>query len=85
MHRRELLGRLVEGRLRNVSFRDFCGLVEGFGFTLDRVRGSHHVYHRSGLVARLVLQSAGGEAKPYQIRQFLALVEEYDLRLEDEA
>jgi len=31
----------------------------------------------------LNLQSVGGQAKPYQIRQFLKLVEQYNLTLED--
>jgi hypothetical protein len=36
-------------------------------------------------VAELVnLQQVKGEAKPYQIRQFLRLVERYDLRLGEE-
>jgi hypothetical protein len=30
----------------------------------------------------LNLQSAGGEAKPYQVRQFLRLVERYSLTME---
>ena len=30
------------------------------------------------------LQELGGKAKPYQIQQFLKLVEKYNLRLEDE-
>jgi hypothetical protein len=30
------------------------------------------------------LQELGGQAKPYQIRQFLKLVEKYDLRLEED-
>jgi len=35
-------------------------------------------------VAELVnLQDVKGEAKPYQIRQFLRLVEKYNLRLEE--
>ena len=29
------------------------------------------------------IQSVSGEAKPYQIRQFLRLVERYNLKLED--
>jgi hypothetical protein len=29
------------------------------------------------------IQDVNGEAKPYQIKQFWELVEEYDLRLED--
>jgi hypothetical protein len=32
----------------------------------------------------LNLQELGGQAKPYQIRQFLKLVEKYDLRLEED-
>ena len=30
------------------------------------------------------LQNVGGKAKPYQIRQFLRLVERYNLALRDE-
>lgn len=30
------------------------------------------------------LQDVGGQAKPYQIRQLMRLVERYDLTLEDE-
>jgi hypothetical protein len=33
----------------------------------------------------LNLQEVHGEAKPYQIRQFLRIVERHNLRLEDEA
>jgi hypothetical protein len=33
----------------------------------------------------LNLQDVSGEGKPYQIRQFLRVIERYDLRLEDEA
>jgi len=29
------------------------------------------------------LQDVYGEAKPYQLRQFLRLIERYDLKLED--
>jgi hypothetical protein len=32
--------------------------------------------------AQLNLQPIGGQAKPYQVRQLLKLVEEYDLRIE---
>ncbi len=34
---------------------------------------------------QLNLQDVGGEAKPYQIRQFLRLVERYDLRMKGES
>jgi hypothetical protein len=31
------------------------------------------------------LQTAGSQAKAYQVRQFLDMVEQYDLRLEDDS
>ena len=84
LNRRKLLARLVEGLLNNVQFGDFVSLVEGFGFELDRIRGSHHVYlHPQGQI-RLVLQPrVDGTAKPYQARQLLRAVEDNRLTLED--
>jgi hypothetical protein len=52
---------------------------------LDWISGSHHIFTRPDVPDLVNLQNAGGQAKPYQIRQFLKLVEEYNLRLEDEA
>ncbi len=59
-------------------------LVEGLGFRLARVSGSHHIYAHSSVPELVNLQEARGEAKPYQIRQFLRLMVRYDLRLEDD-
>jgi len=82
---KKLLARVASGHLRNVSFRDLQALVEAFGFRLARTEGSHHIYSHERIAEQLNLQTVGGEAKPYQIRQFLRLVERYDLRMEDEA
>jgi predicted RNA binding protein YcfA (HicA-like mRNA interferase family) len=82
MSPRELLRRLRQGRVANVRFVDLQRLIEALGFTLDRVRGSHHIYRHGALVERINLQSRGGEAKPYQLRQVMELVARYDLRLE---
>jgi len=83
MSRRRLLKRFAEGALQNVRFADVIGLVEGFGFRLLRVSGSHHVFAHPDLPELLNLQEVRREAKPYQIRQFLRLVERYNLKLED--
>jgi hypothetical protein len=83
MNRKKFLGRLSRGELRNVAFGDVVGLVRGFGFELDRIRGSHHVFKHPLIPEMLNLQEVNGEAKPYQIRQFLRIVERHDLRLED--
>jgi predicted RNA binding protein YcfA (HicA-like mRNA interferase family) len=79
----KLLSRLRRGSVVNVSFDDFQRLVESSGFQLDRVAGSHHIFRHADLPERLNLQRFAGEAKPYQIRQFLRLVEKYDLRPEE--
>ncbi len=84
MNRRRLLERLAEGALRNVSFDDIVNLAEGFGFRLQRVSGSYHIFVHPDLPELVNLQEVAGDAKPYQIRQFLRLVERYNLRLEDE-
>ena len=84
MNRRRLLKRLAEGALKNVSFSDFTNLVEGFGFRLTRVTGSHHIFAHPNIPELANLQEVKGETKPYQIWQFLRLVERYDLKLEEE-
>ena len=84
MNRRRLLKRLAEGALKNVSFSDFTNLVEGFGFRITRVTGSHHIFAHPNIPELANLQEVKGETKPYQIRQFLRLVERYDLKLEEE-
>ncbi len=83
MNRRRLLARLASGHFQNVAFRDATALIEGFGFTEVRVESSHHIYSHPGVNEFVNLQDVRGEAKPYQLRQFLRLVERYDLRLKD--
>jgi predicted RNA binding protein YcfA (HicA-like mRNA interferase family) len=58
-------------------------LVQGFGFRLDRISGSHHILRHQATGTKLNLQPYGGQAKPYQIRQFLRLIEEHQLALEE--
>jgi len=84
VNRRTLLKRLADGALQNISFSDLMNLMEGFGFQLRRVAGSHHIFAHPDLPELLNIQEIKGEAKPYQIRQFLRLVERYNLRLEDD-
>jgi len=71
-------------QVKNISFNDLVRLAEAFGFTLDRINGSHHIYIHEEIPARLNLQNVGGKAKSYQVRQFLKLIEKYNLTLEDD-
>jgi predicted RNA binding protein YcfA (HicA-like mRNA interferase family) len=81
MDERKLLTRLARGAVTNVAFADLCSLAEGLGFELRRVSGSHHVFAHPDIPQLINLQSVRGQAKAYQVRQLLRLVERYDLRL----
>lgn len=84
MDERKLLVRLARGAVANVAFADLQRLAEALGFELRRVSGSHHVFSHADIPELINLQAVRGQAKPYQIRQFLRLVERYDLKLESE-
>ena len=84
MRRRVLLQKIASGAFQNVAFRDMLELMEGLGFRLLRVKGSHHIFTHSEISEQVNLQEVGGQAKAYQIRQVIRLVERYNLRLEDD-
>lgn len=81
MKPRKLLARIAHGTVTNVAFGDMRGLVEDLGFELRRVSSSHHIFVHPDVPELLNLQDARGQAKPYQVRQLLRLIERYDLRL----
>ncbi len=80
MKPRKTLEKILGGS-RNIRFEDLRRLVEGFGFKLARINGSHHIFAHPGVNELVNVQNVHGEAKPYQIRQFLKLVELYNLQL----
>jgi predicted RNA binding protein YcfA (HicA-like mRNA interferase family) len=82
--KRKLLQKVLSGS-KNVRFGEMVALVEAFGFRLSRVRGSHHIFVHPHVRELVNLQDVDGKAKPYQIRQFLRLVERYNLTLGDES
>ena len=83
MNKRKLLENL-ENSQKNVRYGDFVMLIKAFGFKRTRNEGSHEIYRRKGVAEIVNIQSSKGNAKPYQIRQFLSLIEIYDLRLEED-
>lgn len=68
---------------KNVSFRDMVKLVEAFGFAFSRTKGSHQIFVHPDFKEPVNLQEVNGQAKPYQVKQFLKLVEKYNLELKD--
>jgi predicted RNA binding protein YcfA (HicA-like mRNA interferase family) len=81
--KRALLQRILSGS-KDIRFDEMVQLAQAFGFRLSRVRGSHHILVHPEVRELVNLQNVGGKAKPYQVRQFLRLVERYNLTMEDE-
>jgi predicted RNA binding protein YcfA (HicA-like mRNA interferase family) len=82
MKARKIYEKMLAGS-RNIHFADFGKVAQAFGYRLDRTRGSHHIYEHPQATRPLNLQNDRGQAKPYQIRQFLRDVEEFKLTMKD--
>ena len=81
--KRKLLEKVLSGS-KNLQFDDLVILVEAFGFSLSRINGSHHIFTHPTIPELINLQNRNGKAIPYQIRQFLILIEKYSLTMENE-
>jgi hypothetical protein len=75
-----ILARVLSGTSdRNIRFSDVCSLLHTFGFE-ERVKGSHHIFMKDGVVEIINLQPlSGGQAKPYQVKQVRDIVVKYKL------
>ena len=65
-----------------VAFRDFERMVRAAGFVLKRRKGSHRSYRHPAVPAILTIQPNGKDAEPYQVKDFIAMVEDYGLELD---
>jgi hypothetical protein len=83
MKKAKLLGKLLSGS-KNIKFSDVVTCAEAFGFRLDRISGSHHIYIHSEIPELLNLQNIKGKAVSYQVKQFLQLIERHNLQMESE-
>jgi predicted RNA binding protein YcfA (HicA-like mRNA interferase family) len=83
MNKRKLLKKLLAGS-KNIRFGDLVTLVEAFGFHLERINGSHHIFEHPSVPEIVNLQNRQGKAIPYQVKQFLDLIEQQNLQLGDE-
>ena len=78
MDREEIFRELKE-RVTNVRFEELCRAAESFGFKFKGGKGSHRIFARQGIKELLNFQDVRGKAKPYQVRQFIRLIEKYNL------
>jgi predicted RNA binding protein YcfA (HicA-like mRNA interferase family) len=78
----KLYALLLQSTNRSVDFRDFIAMIEAFGFVHARTKGSHRSFAHPTCPKLLVLQPIGKDAKRYQVREFLDIVEEFGLTLD---
>lgn len=73
----------VKNNPQDVRFDEICKLAEVFGFKYKGGKGSHKVYSRKGITEILNFQNVRDKAKPYQVRQFLKIIEEHNLTIKE--
>ena len=83
MKKQKLLHKLLSGT-QNIRFSEVVVCAKTFGFKLDRINGSHHIFVHPETPELLNLQNVKGKAKPYQVRQLLQLIETHSLHLDKE-
>lgn len=65
----KLLEKILRGTSdSNIPFDGLCQLLKRLGFEM-RVKGSHHIFFKSGVEEILNLQPNGSNSKAYQVKQ----------------
>jgi len=82
MNRTKILEEL-KGNPNNVRFDTLCKAAKSFGFRFRGGKGSHRIFVKNGMKELLNFQNVGGKVKPYQVRQFIKIVEKYNLLKEE--
>ena len=70
---------LLSGRSDgNIAFSELTKLLTNVGFS-NRIKGSHHIFTKTGVEEILNLQPRGASAKPYQVKQVRDVLIKYRL------
>ena len=70
----QVLRRVLSGTAdAAIRFEDLCRLLESLEFE-KRIKGSHHIFRKDGVAAKINLQRAGAQAKPYRVKQVRAVI-----------
>lgn len=76
----KLYASLRQNPSKLITFRDFERLLTAFGFVHKRTVGSHRHYRHPD-VPHILTVNPSREAKRYQVRELLDMIEEHGLRL----
>ena len=70
---------VLQGRLdASIDFDDLCKLLKALGFD-ERIRSSHHIFSKTGVVEIINVQPKRGKAKAYQVKQIRNIILKYRL------
>jgi hypothetical protein len=83
MNKANLLEELKKN-YKNIRFERLCNIAEVFGFKHRGGKGSHRIYVLREVTELLNFQNVDGKAKPYQVKQFIKIIEKYRLLREGE-
>ena len=78
-----MLLKRIANNPKSARFNEVVLLLDAFGFRLERQRGSHNIFIHPSIPVPVNIQNVHGVAKPYQVRQFLKIVERFNLKLEE--
>jgi predicted RNA binding protein YcfA (HicA-like mRNA interferase family) len=71
-------------RRKPLKFRELVTLLEVAGFVRERSQGtSHTIYKHPDIPGHMNIQSDGAEAKPYQVKLFLVMIDDAAIELTD--
>jgi len=69
MRKTKLLKKLVSGS-KNIRFAEAVACVEAFGFRLERVKGSHHIFVHPEVPELVNLQNVKGKRNLIKLSSF---------------
>lgn len=76
---KKIIFKILTGQAdKNIDFSDLRKLLQSLGFE-ERIKGSHHIFTKSGIIEIINIQPNGSKAKPYQVKQVRNLLLEYKL------
>ena len=80
----KLVQRILSGRHDNsIAFSEAVSLMQKLGFSM-RIKGSHRIFYKEGIIEIINLQPDGSKSKAYQVKQIRDLMVKYQLGVEDE-
>ena len=62
----------------NILFSDLCELLNHLDFQF-RIKGSHHIFYKTGVNEIINLQAVQNKAKPFQVKQVRNIIIKYKL------